>query len=150
MVNKSPAAAAPLAAQTQLRFYHGKQVATRDELEAQRIVDRAVFLADLPRIDNVDRDKRFESCVFVGPGIVALSWLTTGNASPTSNVLSHCSFDAHGEYDLCLEVPEKTAVIRGTVLLEGCTIRYCDFVDIGFIGPATACEMIRKAIEERK
>lgn len=119
------------------RFYQGKQVATRQDLEAPRIVDRAVYLADIPQINGVITEKQFESCVIVGPGVIALGWESDQMPPETMHSeLRECHFDANGIDNLFMTVSETAPLVRGTVRLNGTFFRRCDLLDIGLIGSA--------------
>jgi uncharacterized membrane protein YuzA (DUF378 family) len=114
--------------------------ATSDELKANVISGRRLFLYDLPRdSQSVIRGKVIEQCVVFGPAIIAAAgpgnYFTGTNFSTASPETTFIS----------LHAPNGTPLV-GVIGLAHCHIIRSKVINVAFIGPPNAMAVARRDV----
>lgn len=98
---------------------------------AESFVDQIIYLPDLylPR-KQLHSNKQFKRCKLVGPGAVALlggTYIHTGFIEAGSPIV----------------LPENT-MVTGVLVLENCTVEYCEFIGVTLLVNKAAGEAFKK------
>jgi hypothetical protein len=119
------------------RYVPHKQRATVEELTAGRIVNRLVYVTDLPPDnDGMIRQKTFIDCEMVGPAII----------SPGRSDLVHPTLGAaEGDIESVLWPANPAARLAvGVFGFDLCQFEDCRFEDIGITGPPDLLDQYRQ------